>query len=81
MTGRRRPYLKSPGLECNAGVREPFTHRPVKRWEQAFIAVDSTDRLSVKIAVDGIAARIAEALGAVAILVWLKQVASDGALP
>jgi len=37
--------------------------------------------LSVKIAVDGIAARIAEALGAVAILVWLKQVASDGALP
>jgi ATP/ADP translocase len=42
--------------------------------------VDSTERSSVKIAVDGIAARIAEAIGAVAILVWLKQVVPDGVI-
>jgi hypothetical protein len=42
--------------------------------------VDSAERPAVKIAVDGVAARIAEALGAVAILLWLKKSASDGML-
>jgi ATP/ADP translocase len=66
-------------LRVTEGGLRSSVHRSI--WEQAFIAVDSIDRSSVKIMVDGIAARIAEAIGAVAILVWLKQVASDGALP
>jgi hypothetical protein len=40
--------------------------------------VDSAERSVVKILVDGIAARTAEALGAVVILLWLKQTVPDG---
>jgi ATP/ADP translocase len=54
-------------------------HRSI--WEQAFIPLDSTERSSVKLAVDGIGARIAEILGAVVILLWLRQAAAEGALP
>jgi ATP/ADP translocase len=54
-------------------------HRSI--WEQAFIPLDSTERSAVKLAVDGIGARIAEIAGAVAILLWLKQAASQGGLP
>jgi ATP/ADP translocase len=50
-------------------------------WEQAFIPVDASERSGVKIIVDGVAARIAEAVGAVALLLWLKQVARQGAIP
>jgi ATP/ADP translocase len=53
-------------------------HRSV--WEQAFIEVDSAQRSAVKIAVDGVAARIAEALGAFTIFLWLKKMAPDGVL-
>ena len=35
-------------------------------------------RSTVKIAVDGVAARVAEAIGALVILLWLKQVVPDG---
>jgi ATP/ADP translocase len=54
-------------------------HRSI--WEEAFIPVDPTERSTVKIVVDGVAARIAEAVGAIAILLWLKQTAPDGVLP
>src|SRR4029077_4036020 len=65
----------APGLCCSVlrvteGGLRSSVHRSI--WEQAFLPVDSTDRSSVKIAVDGIAARIAEAIGAFAILLWLK---------
>ena len=66
-------------LRVTEGGLRSSVHRSI--WEQAFIPVDSTDRSSVKIAVDGVAARIAEALGAVAILLWLKRVAPGGTLP
>src|SRR5512144_1766450 len=65
-------------LRVTEGGLRSSVHRSI--WEQAFIPVDSTERSSVKIAVDGIAARIAEAIGAVAILVWLKQVVPDGVI-
>ena len=54
-------------------------HRSI--WEQAFIPVDPTERSTVKIVVDGVATRVAEAIGAVAILFWLKQTALNGVLP
>ncbi|HEY7220436.1 MAG TPA: hypothetical protein VH985_18785 [Candidatus Binatia bacterium] len=62
-------------LRVTEGGLRSSVHRSI--WEQAFIPVDSTERSSVKIAVDGIAARIAEAIGAAAILLWLKQVVPD----
>ena len=65
-------------LRVTEGGLRSSVHRSI--WEQAFIPVESTERSSVKIAVDGIAARIAEAIGAVAILVWLKKVVPDGVI-
>jgi ATP/ADP translocase len=65
-------------LRVTEGGLRSSVHRSI--WEQAFIPVDSAERSSVKIAVDGIAARIAEAIGAVAILLWLKQVVPDGVI-
>jgi ATP/ADP translocase len=66
-------------LRVTEGGLRSSVHRSI--WEQAFIPVDSSDRSSVKIAVDSIGARIAEAIGAVAILLWLKQLAPNGAIP
>jgi ATP/ADP translocase len=66
-------------LRVTEGGLRSSVHRSI--WEQAFIPLDSTERSAVKVAVDGIGARIAEMVGAVAILLWLKQAASKGALP
>ena len=54
-------------------------HRSI--WEQEFIPVDPTERSTVKIVVDGVAARIAEAIGAIAIFLRLKRTAPDSVLP
>ena len=66
-------------LRVTEGGLRSSVHRSI--WEQAFIPLDSTDRSAVKLAVDGIGARIAEILGAVAILLWLRQTAAQGVLP
>jgi ATP/ADP translocase len=66
-------------LRVTEGGLRSSVHRSI--WEQAFIPLESTERSAVKLAVDGIGARIAEIAGAVAILVWLKQAASEGGLP
>jgi ATP/ADP translocase len=63
-------------LRVTEGGLRSSVHRSI--WEQAFIPVDSAERSSVKIAVDGVAARVAEVLGAIAILFWLQQVVPDG---
>jgi len=63
-------------LRVTEGGLRSSVHRSI--WEQAFISVDTAERSSVKIVVDGVAARAAEAVGAVAILFWLKQVVRDG---
>jgi ATP/ADP translocase len=66
-------------LRVTEGGLRSSVHRSI--WEQAFIPVERIQRSSVKIAIDGIAARIAEALGALAILIWLKRAAPDGKIP
>jgi ATP/ADP translocase len=66
-------------LRVTEGGLRSSVHRSI--WEQAFIPVAPTQRSSVKIAVDGIAARVAEALGALVILIWLKRAAPDGKIP
>src|SRR5262249_50766952 len=66
-------------LRVTEGGLRSSVHRSI--WEQAFLPLDSTDRSLVKIAVDGVGARTAEAMGAFAILLWLKQVAIGGVIP
>jgi ATP/ADP translocase len=66
-------------LRVTEGGLRSSVHRSI--WEQAFIPVEAVERSAVKLVVDGVAARIAEALGALAILLWLKQVAADGSVP
>ena len=66
-------------LRVTEGGLRSSVHRSI--WEQAFIPVDASERSGVKIIVDGVAARIAEAIGAVALLLWLKQVARQGVIP
>ncbi len=63
-------------LRVTEGGLRSSIHRSI--WEQAFIPVDSSDRSFVKIAVDGMGARIAEGIGATAIFFWLSQVAPGG---
>ncbi|HEY7715235.1 MAG TPA: hypothetical protein VIE90_12055 [Candidatus Binatia bacterium] len=65
-------------LRVTEGGLRSSVHRSI--WEQAFIPVDSLDRSTVKLVVDGVAARIAEVIGALAILLWLKQAVPGGAL-
>jgi ATP/ADP translocase len=66
-------------LRVTEGGLRSSVHRSI--WEQAFIPLDSAERSAVKLAVDGIGARIAEIAGAVIILLWLKRAASEGGLP
>ena len=66
-------------LRVTEGGLRASVHRSI--WEQAFIAVNSSDRSAVKIVIDGIAARIAEAMGAVALLIWLWDAAPNGVVP
>ena len=66
-------------LRVTEGGLRSSVHRSI--WEQAFIPLDSSERSAVKLAVDGIGTRIAEIAGAVAILLWLKQTATQGDLP
>jgi ATP/ADP translocase len=63
-------------LRVTEGGLRSSVHRSI--WEQAFIPVESVDRSTVKLVVDGVAARIAEASGAVVVLIWLKQAVPNG---
>ncbi|HEY7219013.1 MAG TPA: hypothetical protein VH985_11555 [Candidatus Binatia bacterium] len=66
-------------LRVIEGSIRSSVHRSI--WEQAFIPVEAAERSAVKVEVDGVGARIAEIIGAVAILLWLKEVSPDGAIP
>ena len=63
-------------LRVTEGGLRSSVHRSI--WEQAFIPVDSSERSFVKIAVDGVGARIAEGIGAGALYVWVQNVAPGG---
>ena len=65
-------------LRVTEGGLRSSVHRSI--WEQAFLPVDSSERSTVKLVVDGIAARVAEAFGALALLLWLKQAVPTGKL-
>ena len=66
-------------LRVTEGGLRSSVHRSL--WEQAFISVNSEDRSTVKIMVDGVAARMAEMVGAVILFLWLKHVVTEGVLP
>jgi len=63
-------------LRVTEGGLRSSVHRSI--WEQAFIPVDSSDRSVVKLAVDGIGARIAEGIAAIALYLWVQRVAPGG---
>ena len=65
-------------LRVTEGGLRSSVHRSI--WEQAFIPVDSGDRSTVKLVVDGVASRIAEAIGALVIFIWLKQTVPGGTI-
>lgn len=63
-------------LRVTEGGLRSSIHRSI--WEQAFIPVDSSERSLVKIAVDGVGARVAEGLAAFGLYFWVQQVAPGG---
>jgi len=63
-------------LRVTEGGLRSSIHRSI--WEQAFIPVDAGERSLVKIAVDGIGARIAEGVAAAGLYVWVQRVAPGG---
>lgn len=63
-------------LRVTEGGLRSSVHRSI--WEQAFIPIESADRSVVKIAADGIAARIAEGMAALALYFWVQRVAPNG---
>lgn len=63
-------------LRVTEGGLRSSVHRSI--WEQAFIPVDSSERSVVKLAVDGIGARIAEGIAAIGLYLWVQRVAPGG---
>jgi len=63
-------------LRVTEGGLRSSIHRSI--WEQAFIPVESSERSLVKLAVDGVGARIAEGLAAAGLYVWVQRVAPGG---
>lgn len=63
-------------LRVTEGGLRSSVHRSI--WEQAFIPIESADRSVVKIAADGIAARIAEGAAALGLYFWVQRVAPGG---
>ncbi|MGH7771276.1 MAG: hypothetical protein ACREQA_03485 [Candidatus Binatia bacterium] len=59
-------------LRVTEGGLKASIHRSV--WEQAFIPFESGERSLVKVLVDGVAARIAEGIGATVLFLWLMRV-------
>jgi ATP/ADP translocase len=65
-------------LRVTEGGLRSSIHRSI--WEQAFIPVESGERSVVKLAVDGIGARIAEGIAAAGLYLWIQRVAPGGAV-
>jgi len=63
-------------LRVTEGGLRSSVHRSI--WEQAFIPVDSSERSVVKLAVDGIGARISEGVAAIGLYFWVQRVAPGG---
>ena len=63
-------------LRVTEGGLRSSVHRSI--WEQAFIPVEAGERSLVKIAVDGIGARVAEGLAALGLYLWVQKVAPGG---
>ncbi len=63
-------------LRVTEGGLRSSVHRSI--WEQAFIPVASGERSVVKLAVDGVGARIAEGIAAAGLYLWVQRVAPGG---
>ena len=63
-------------LRVTEGGLRSSVHRSI--WEQAFIPVEAGERSLVKIAVDGVGARVAEGVAAIGLYFWVQRVAPGG---
>lgn len=71
--------LSRSALKVTEGGLKASIHRPL--WEQTFIPMQPAERSIGKMLVDGIAPRIAEGMGAMALFLWLARFdASDGSI-
>ena len=68
--------LSRSALKITEGGLKSSIHRSI--WEQAFTTIHPNERSFVKLAVDGLAARTAEGIGALILLLWLQRVAPNG---
>jgi hypothetical protein len=65
-------------LRITEGGLRTSIHRA--NWEQAFLPVERAQRAAAKLLVDGAAARVAEGLAALLMLVWLHIAVAEGDL-
>lgn len=65
-------------LRLTEGGLKSSIHRA--NWEQTYLPLDRATRLIAKLVVDGVGARMAEGVGAIILLVWLKFVVGEGSL-
>ena len=65
-------------LRVTEGGLKSSIHRA--NWEQAYIPIDRGTRAVAKVLIDGAGARLAEGLGAVILVVWLRYTVGDTSL-
>jgi ATP/ADP translocase len=65
-------------LRVTEGGLKSSIHRA--NWEQTYLPLDRATRVIAKLLVDGAGARVAEGLGAIIIVVWLRLAVQKGAL-
>jgi ATP/ADP translocase len=65
-------------LRVTEGGLRSSVHRSI--WEQAFIPVAAGERSVVKLAIDGIGARMAEGIAAAGLYFWIQRVAPGGVM-
>ena len=80
LSGHQQPELASHA-RGHRGTGEGGVKSSIHRtsWEQAYLSVAKPVRARTKVLVDGLAARVAEGLAAVALLLWLRFVVGDSA--
>ena len=65
-------------LRVTEGGLKSSIHRA--NWEQTYLPLDRATRVIAKLLVDGAGARVAEGLGAIIIVVWLRLAVQKGAI-
>jgi hypothetical protein len=65
-------------LRLTEGGLKSSIHRA--NWEQTYLPLDRATRLIAKLVIDGVCAHLAEGVGAIILMIWLKSVVGDGSI-